>query len=190
MADADAVAQVYVLDNSGGEARAVTSHSTAVSNLNWSPDGSTIYFRAADPKSDERKAREKAKDDVIVFDEDFQQQHLWKVTVASKAEKRITEGDFSVLSYGLSNDGSKIVTHRAPSPLMEDIDRSEIWLSDSDGSNAAQITQNGVQETEASISPDNSTVLFLAGANQEFATYRNCKIFTAPAAGGGSAESC
>lgn len=186
--DADAVAQVYLLENSGGEARAITSHATAVSSLTWSPDGSTIYFRAANPKSEERKAREKAKDDVIVFDEDFEQQHLWKVTVASKSEKRLTEGDFSVLSYSLSNDGSKIVTHRAPSPLMEDIDRSEVWLANSDGSNAAQITHNNVQESDASISPDNSTVLFLAGANQDFSTYYNHKIFTAPAAGGGSSR--
>ncbi|HEY3741085.1 MAG TPA: prolyl oligopeptidase family serine peptidase, partial [Bryobacteraceae bacterium] len=186
--DADAVAQVYILDNSGGEARAVTSHPTAVSNLTWSPDGSTIYFRAANPKSAERKAREKAKDDVIVFDEDFEQQHLWKVTVASKVEKRITDGDFSVMSYSLSNDGSKIVMNRAPSPLMEDIDRSEVWLTDQDGMNAAQITHNSVQESDVSVSPDNSTVLFLAGANREFSTYYNHKIFTAPVAGGGSAR--
>jgi dipeptidyl aminopeptidase/acylaminoacyl peptidase len=186
--DADAVAQVYVLDNSGGEARAVTNHATAVSNLTWSPDGSAIYFRAADAKSEDRKAREKVKDDVIVFDEDFQQQHLWKVTVASKSEKRLTEGGYSVLSYSLSNDGSKIVTHRAPSPLMEDIDQSEVWLIASDGSQPAQITHNKVQELDASISPDNSTVLFLSGANQEFTTYYNRKIFSAPATGSGSAR--
>jgi len=182
--DADSVAQIYLLDNAGGEARAITTHATAVSSLTWSPDGSAIYFRAADAKSDEQKAREKAKDDVVVFDEDFQQQHVWKVTIATKAETRITSGAYSVLAYSLSNDGSKIVTHRAPSPLMEDIDQSEVWLIESDGSRPVQVTRNGVQETDATISPDNSTVLFLSGANQDFGTYYNRKIFAAPAAGG------
>ena len=183
-ADAESVAQIYLIDNSGGEARSLSTHSTAVSSLTWSPDGASIYFRAADPKSEEQKAREKAKDDVVVFDEDFQQQHIWQVTVSTKAEKRITGGGFAVLSYSLSNDGSKIVSHRAPSPLMEDIDRSEVWMTDKDGTNPIQITRNGVQESDATISPDNSTVLFLSGANQDFSTYYNRKIFTAPATGG------
>ena len=186
--DADAVAQIYLLDNAGGEARALSTHATAVSNLTWSPDGAAIYFRASDAKSEDQKAREKAKDDVIVFDEDFQQQHLWKITVASKTEKRITDGVYSVLSYSLSPDGSKTVIHRAPSPLMEDIDQSEVWVLDSDGSHPVQVTKNGVQESDAAVSPDNSTVLFLSGANQDFSTYYNRKIFATPAAGGGPAR--
>ena len=180
----DAAAQIYLLNNAGGEARALTTHPAAASNLTWSPDGTSIYFRAADAKSEEQKAREKVKDDVIVFDEDSPQQHLWKATVATGAAKRLSEGKYSVLSYSVSLDGSKIVTHRAPSPLMEDIDQSEVWLLNNDGSNAVQITRNGVQESDASISPDNSTVLFLSGANGEFVTYYNRKIFTAPAGGG------
>ena len=182
--DAEAVAQIHRISNAGGEARALTSHATAVSSLTWSSDGGVIYFRAPDSKTDDQKAREKAKDDVVVFDEDFQQQHVWKITLSSKLEKRVTEGNYSVLAYNLSGDGSKIVTHRAPSPLMEDIDRSEVWLIDSDGGHAVQITRNGVQESDASLSPDNATVLFLSGANQDFATYYNRKIFTAPAGGG------
>ena len=182
--EAEAVAQVLLMNNAGGEARAVTTHPTAVSNLTWAQDGASIYYRASDAKSDEQKAREKVKDDVIVFDEDSQQQHLWKVTVATSATKRLTSGNYSVLSYSLSPDGSKIVTHRAPSPLMEDIDQSEVWLINGDGSNPVRITRNGVQESDATVSPDNSTVMFLSGANQEFATYYNRKIFAAPAGGG------
>ena len=72
------------------------------------------HSRAADPKSDEQKAREKPKDDVFMFDENYKQQHLWSVDVAGRAEHRITQGDYSVLSYDLSDDGSKIALHRAP----------------------------------------------------------------------------
>ena len=50
------------------------------------------------------KAREKLKDDVYAYDENFKQTHVWKVAVATKGETRITDGDFSVTSYELSAD--------------------------------------------------------------------------------------
>ena len=74
--DAETVAQIQLMPASGGEASALTSHVTAVSNISWAPDGTGIYFLAADPKSEERKARDKQKDDVFLFDEDYQQRHL------------------------------------------------------------------------------------------------------------------
>jgi len=182
-ADPDAVAQVFVIGTGGGEARQVTTHATAVSNIEWSRDGATIYFRAADPKSEEQKAREKLKDDVFMFDEDYKQQHLWSVSMAGK-ERRITQGDFSVLAYSLSEDGKKIAMHRAPTPQIEDGELSEVWVSNADGSNAVQITHNKVPENGAELSPDGSQVLFLSQADAKFETYYNRKIFVESAGGG------
>lgn len=183
----EAVAQILLISTAGGEAQPLTTHATAVSNIQWSKDGASIYFRAADPKPEEQKAREKLKDDVFMFDEDFQQQHLWNVAIAGKAEHRITQGAYSVLAYQLSPDGKRIVFHRAPSPQLEDSDQSEVWVSDADGSNGKQITHNRVQESDAGLSPNGAEVLFLAQANQKFETYYNAKIFVAPS-GGGSAR--
>ncbi len=180
----DAVMQIYLQSNMGGEARPLTAHATAASNISWSPDGAMIYFRAAEPKTDEQKAKEKLKDDVYQFDEDYQQQHLWSIALAGKAEHRITKGDYSVLSYNLSMDGKKLAFHRAPTPQLEDTDQSEVWVMDAAGTNARQITQNGVGESDAQLSPDNSQVLFIAGADEKFETYHNGKIFVAPATGG------
>jgi dipeptidyl aminopeptidase/acylaminoacyl peptidase len=183
-AEPDSVNQIFLISIAGGEARPLTTHATAVSGIEWSPDGTTIYFRAADPKSEEEKAREKLKEDVFMFDEDFKQQHLWSVAVAGRAEHRITQGDYSVLSYELSEDGRKIAFHRAPSPQIGDGDQSELWVMDSSGANARQITDNKVQESDAAFSPDGSQVLFLSQANQKFETYYNRKLFVAPAGGG------
>src|SRR5262249_44535839 len=95
-----------------------------------------------------------------------------------------TQGDYTVLSYEISRDGKKIALHRSPTPNFEDNERGEVWVMDANGSNAKQITHNRVPETNASLSPDGSQVLFLSQANQKFDTYYNAKIFRAPADGG------
>ena len=178
------VAQIWLISLAGGEAQQLTTHPSAVSNIEWSPDGSTIYFRAPEPKTDEEKAREKLKDDVFMFDENYKQQHLWSAAVHGGKEARITEGDFSVLSYQLSYDGKKIVYHRAPTPQIEDQDQGEVWIMNVNGSDARQLTHNKVQESEASFSPDGSQVLFLSQSNQNFETYYNRKIFVESSTGG------
>jgi dipeptidyl aminopeptidase/acylaminoacyl peptidase len=180
----DEADQVYLIPNAGGEGRRLTRHETSVRSVSWSPDGRVIYFLAPDPKTPEQKAREKAKDDVYAFDENFQQEHLWKVDVATGTETRITGGDFSVTSYTLSRDGTRIAHHRAPNPLYGYADRSEVWVMDADGANARQLTHNTVPETGARLSPDNARVLFRAQANERFETYYNANIFVVPAAGG------
>jgi dipeptidyl aminopeptidase/acylaminoacyl peptidase len=183
-------AQIYLLSNAGGEATALTSHESPVEGggraggLTWSPDGASIYFLASDAKTAEEKAREKAKDDVKVFDEDYKQRHLWKVTVATKKEQRLTSGQYSVLGYGLSNDGAQIAIARAPTPLYADAEQSEIWSLNADGSHAVQLTKNDVGEIEPAFSPDNSQVLFLSQANAKLETYYNRKLFVVPARGG------
>jgi dipeptidyl aminopeptidase/acylaminoacyl peptidase len=182
--DTGAVDQIFLLARDGGEAQPLTSHATAVSMITWSPDGRTLYFRAAEPKSAEQKAREKAKDDVFMFDENYQQEHLWSVSVATKEEHRITGGDYSVLGYSLSDDGKRIVFHRGPTPLLGDDELSEVWVMNADGTDARQITHNKVAEGEARLSPDGSQVLFLAQANAQFEPYYNRKIFIVPASGG------
>jgi dipeptidyl aminopeptidase/acylaminoacyl peptidase len=177
-------AQIYLLPTDGGEARQLTTHASAVSELAWTPDGSAIFFKAADAKTADEKAREKARDDVYLYDENYKQTHIWKVTVASKAEARITDGDFSVTEYELSEDGRKMTYLRAPTPLLGDGDQSEVWVSNADGANAVQVTKNTVQETGPAISPDNTNVLFISGSNARFETYYNGRLFVAPAAGG------
>jgi dipeptidyl aminopeptidase/acylaminoacyl peptidase len=177
-------AQIYLLADDGGEARQLTTHASAVSEPRWSADGATIYFTAPEPKTAEEKEREKAKDDVYAFDENYKQVHLWKAFVGTKGEARITTGDFSVTSYELSDDGRKIVLHRAPTPLLGSSPEGEVWVMNPDGSGAVQVTKNAVPETGARISPDNTRVLFVSGSNARFESYYNGRLFVAPASGG------
>ena len=176
--------QIYLIHNNGGEAEQLTEHSTAVSSINWSPDGESLYFLSSDPKTEEEKKRDKQKDDVYAFDEDYKQTHLWRVRIAGKGEKKLTDGNFSDTAYSLSRDGKKIVLSRAPTPRFGDSDQSEVFVTDASGAGEIQLTHNRVAESNIEISPDNSQVLFTAGANRKFETYYNSNLFVVPSGGG------
>jgi len=176
--------QIFLLENNGGEARQLTKQSAAVANIAWAPDGKTIYFIAPEPKTQDEKDREKVKDDVYAYEENYKQRHLWAVNVADGSTRRITQGDYSVLSYEISGDGSKIAHHRSITPLLDNSDEGEVWVMNADGSGAVQLTRNSVGESGAELSPDGSQVLFTSGANAAFETYYNDNIFVVPAAGG------
>ena len=73
------------------------------------PTASALYFKARRRRRPPTKRRARRRETTSTrYDENYKQTHLWKVTVASKAETRITDGDFSVTDYDLSEDGRKI----------------------------------------------------------------------------------
>ena len=177
--------QLFLLPNDGGEARPLTEHATGISSFEWAPDGQSIYFLADDTLSAEKQEQLKLKDDVYALDENYQQRHLWRITLEDKSETRLTDGDFSILSFDLSPEGNKIVAHRGPNPLYDDYFKSEIWVMNADGSGARQLTDNNIGERNARLSPDGSQVLFLAFANEDLEFYYNPKLFLLPADGSG-----
>ena len=176
--------QIYLLDTDGGEARQLTKHAAAVSNIQWAPDGKTIYFLAPEAKTQEEKDRERLRDDVYAYEENFKQRHLWTANAEDGSTKRVTQGDFSVLNYDLSDDGKRVTHHRSHTPLLDNTDEGEVWVMDATGSNATQLTRNTVGESDARLSPDGSQVVFTSGSNAAFETYYNDNIFLVPARGG------
>jgi dipeptidyl aminopeptidase/acylaminoacyl peptidase len=176
--------QIELLPAEGGELKALSTHATAPSAIAWTPDGRSLYFLASDARTATEVERERIRDDVFAFDENYQQQHLWRIDVAGGHETKITDGNYSVLSFKVAVDGRHVVINRAPSPLLDDGARSEVWIVDADGGNARRITDNGIQESESELSPDNSQLLFVAGANQTLASYYQPNLFVVSATGG------
>ncbi len=169
--------QIYLLNNSGGEAIQLSYHPTSVSSITWSNDGMSIYFLASDEKSKEAKRKLELKDDVIVYDVISEQRHLWKISVSGGSETKITNGDFSVMGYQLSRDETKVAFLKSKSPLMDDNNRREICVMDLKTKAINQITNNKVAESNIEISPDNSKIIFIVDANEKFETYYNDNLF-------------
>jgi dipeptidyl aminopeptidase/acylaminoacyl peptidase len=176
--------QFVTMASDGGEATPLTRHATFPSAPAWSPDGSALFFLASDARTAEERERDRLRDDVFGFDESYKQRHLWKLTVATGGEQRITSGDWSVSSYRLSRDGRRIAYERVPTPLAGDADRTEVWVSDVDGQNARALTSDRVWNQEPELSPDNSQVLFLASGGANLEPYFQQNLFIVSASGG------
>ncbi len=176
--------QLALLPADGGEPKPLTRHATPVSFPAWSLDGAYVYFLAGEPRTAEERERERLRDDMYSYEEDYKQRHLWKATVETGGEQPITSGNFSVASYRLSRDGRHIVVERTPSPLQADANLGELWIMDADGGNARALTSNSIEEIDPELSPDNSQVLFLAAANADLEPYYNQNLFLVSASGG------
>ena len=70
--------QVHLIPADGGEPRALTRHATSALSPMWSPDGDAVYFLASDPPTSDDRERERQRDDVDAFEENYKPQQLWK----------------------------------------------------------------------------------------------------------------
>lgn len=182
--DSDEENQAYLIRNIGGEAKRLSDHPTDVRNIQWSPDASSIYFIANEKKSREEKKRDKLKDDVFAFDENYKHSHLWRLALTDSSATRITEGEFSIGSYELSKDGGSITFSKRPSPLLDDSYNSEIWTMSNNGQNPRQLTFNSIPEGAPKLSFDGKQIIFIAGVNDKFEDYYDDNLFILPVDGG------
>ncbi len=176
--------QFWLLAADGGEARVLTKHATTPSSPAWSPDGTLVYFIAADAPSADERERTRLRDDVSAYDETFKQRQLWKIVVSTGAETQVTSGDLSVKGYSLSADGGRIAVQRAPTPAEMDAYRGEVWLMDATGDHARMLTHNSTEEKSLKLSPDGTQVLFLADTNARLEPNYPTNLFIVPATGG------
>ena len=140
---------------------------------------------AAEPKTAEEKARDKAKDDVYAFDEDFKQRHLWKVGVADRAEKRITERRLlGGALRAVATTARRIAHHRAPCPLLGDAERGEVWVMDADGGNAvAAHEEHGAGKRRRAVARRDAGAVRVR-LERGVRDLLQPKLFVVPAAGG------
>ena len=184
LAQAGGRTQIHLLSAEGGDPKPLSDHPTPPSSPTWAPDGRALYFLAPDAPTPDQLERERTRGDVFAFDENFSQVHLWRVAVEDGRETRLTDGQYSVLGFGVAPDGRRLVINRAPSPQPDAAGRSEVWIVGADGTNPLQVTDNRVREAESALAPDNSQLLFVSEANAAFEPYYQSNVFLVPATGG------
>jgi dipeptidyl aminopeptidase/acylaminoacyl peptidase len=162
-ADAEAGAQIFLINPLGGEPVQLTSHKAPVQSFEWSPDGRLIAFIA-----EEARERSRTKPPVVV-DEDHRFAQLWVVDVASGVVKPLTKGARHVTAFNWSFDGSRIVLTARATPKLMDNGTTEVFVTPASLQNAPygatqwkQITKGGGVENQPRFSPDGRWISYLA----------------------------
>ena len=132
-----------------------------------------------------RRARRRETTSTL-YDENFKHTHLWKVTVASKA--RDADHRRRLLGHRLRPVGATAARStylRAPTPLLGDGDRSEVWVANADGSQRrAGDEEHRPGDRRGDLARQRAACCSSRGSNAHFETYYNGRLFVAPAGGG------
>jgi dipeptidyl aminopeptidase/acylaminoacyl peptidase len=180
----EAKRQVWLIRPDGGEAVPLTEAPGSVSDFEWSADGKTIAFIAREPKSDERKRREKEKDDAWTPSESYGWNRLWAIEVATRQPRQLTTGRLHVTGLSLSPDGRTVAFAGQPTPLIPDGFRSDIYtVPAAGGVPAAIVTQKGGDNAPA-WSPDGKWLAFVSQGGRDEEWYTNNYVSVIPASGG------
>lgn len=119
-------ANIYVMRIAGGEPWALTAYKeTDVVDLAWSPAGERLAFLMDETPTEEKMAARKAKDDPVLWDEDFAFRHLHTVPfVVSPRElpeaTRVTTGRIHVVKVAWMPDGAAFAVTTQPTPSADD----------------------------------------------------------------------
>ena len=181
--DRDDKRQVYVIDPRGGEARRLTSADEGVGAFQWAPDGKSLAYTSADPKTDADKEREKNYGEFDVIDDGYRMSHLWVFDLASQKARRLTSGGFNVGQFNWSPDGKRLAFDHRRNSANTSSSTSDISIVNvADGSVRPLVTQAGADSAPV-WSPDGSRIAFGSAMAKEY-SFLNFAIAVVPAGGG------
>jgi dipeptidyl aminopeptidase/acylaminoacyl peptidase len=156
-------AQIWIMPTDGGEPWQLTTAKEGVTSYEWSPDSKSIAFTAREAFSKDDEDKRKRRDDPRVFEGDFRMTHLWTIDVASKKDKRLTEGSAFTIggSPAWSPDGKKLAFMAAPTPMVRD-DRRDIYVVSAEGGEVEKIAGTAASEISPQWSPDGKTIAYVS----------------------------
>jgi len=150
---------VYVVSPPDATPRKITDSPTDVVDFNWSPDGRSIGYLAADPNP-EREAKRLRGDDAMVGGEGYTATRLHVVPAGGGDVRTLTARERHVLSFDWAPDGSKVVYAAQKSPQGRDAFHVDIYESDlTSGRETALVVQPG-QDLAPAYSRDGRYVAF------------------------------
>jgi dipeptidyl aminopeptidase/acylaminoacyl peptidase len=170
----DEKAQLFLLRTVGGEAVKLTDHKTSVGSFEWTEDGSSLFFVADEPRTEEEEKARKDGADAIFVDEgpngvdDNEWSNLWRVDATTGEEKRLTEVDHRVGSFSVSPDGGRIAFAARFENRRNQSNRSEIFLLDVATGDIRQLTDNHAPEGRVLFAPDGRSIAYEAPSDAEW----------------------
>jgi dipeptidyl aminopeptidase/acylaminoacyl peptidase len=111
--------QIYLMNNSGGEAAARTKGKSSIKSFAWSKDGKYIAYIAPDAKTEEDEKKEKDKNDARIADKDNKQPRVWLLPVESGEPKAITPANWEIKELAWMPSGQNLVVSATDHPQSD-----------------------------------------------------------------------
>ena len=165
--------QIFRLSISGGEAVRLTNHINGIASYRWAPDGSKIFFTAAEALGDEQqKEYDLGADSYRVREgpngrEEGRWRNLWVFPLASKEEARLTNEELVVGSFDVSPDGRRLVFAAVRQDLSNYSYLSELYLVDTEKGQVVRLTDNRAEERNPVWAPDGKTIAYHAPSDKD-----------------------
>jgi dipeptidyl aminopeptidase/acylaminoacyl peptidase len=204
LADRGSKTQIYVMRLQGGEARAVTREEEGISSFEWHPASNKFIFLKPEKEDKLKKEREKRYGGFETDDKDYTLSQLWQVDFipdmrdpsefpcyeteddqkvkASCIELpkpiRLTEGNFTVTSFSVSPDGTRVAFAHQPDPLINSFLKSDISVIDLTDKKVTSMVHNPSSDGLEDWSPDSKEILFSSNVSDTTSNfYTNSKLF-------------
>ena len=199
--------QLWLLDRTGGEARALTTLEGGVVDYVWSPTSREIALVVLDPdpnaddadaKDDDKKPPKPIVIDRFQFKRDIdgyltgRRQRVTMLDIATGKTRRLTAGDYDEYFPAFSPDGRRIafVSNRDKDP--DRTYNNDLWVADTSAT-AQQPTRltsfagddnNPDYSSYPEWSPDGRSIAYIQGGPQELFAYGTRHLAVVPASGG------
>lgn len=132
---AEGKANIHAMRVAGGESWALTAYEkTGVTDLAWSRDGAQLAFLMPEPPTEAKLKAREARDDTVLWGEDYDFQHIFIVPFAVSARtapeaQQVTQGRFHVLSVAWLPDGERLALGYRPTPEEDAWTESRLALA-------------------------------------------------------------
>ncbi|MBL7858616.1 MAG: S9 family peptidase [Cyclobacteriaceae bacterium] len=196
--------QIFAMRLAGGEPVAVTKEEEGITSFAWHPDGSRFIFVKPEKEDKQKKDREKRYGAFEADDKEFTLSHLWSVefnpklpdpverpcyeTVDSLKVKagcielpqptRLTEGDFTVINFRISPDGTHVAFTHQPDPLINTFFKADISILELASKKVTAIVTNSSSDMVEAWSPDSKEILYTTNLSDVTSNYyKNSLLF-------------
>lgn len=160
-----------------GESRAVTKveNEKTIAKFEFSPDGKSIAFLSANEKSEEKKKRDEAKEDAMVWGEEWEYARLRLLDLATGAIDVLVEGERHVKDFAFSPDGRSVAFLSCRTPDIESpyLDGTGIFVIDIATKESRELSMfpTGARDI---VWKDEKTLCFIGSVAQTVSTSASC----------------